>query len=116
MPSDNIKGLASKKSLTIEKIHHNSIDCIFADLIKFKQILYNLLSNAIKFTPEHGKIIIYTAAMKTEKDFIEVKVTDTGIGIATEDYPKIFVEFSQVDSSYSRKYEGTGLVLPSRRN
>lgn len=106
-----LKGLASKKSLTIEKIHHNSIDCIFADLIKFKQILYNLLSNAIKFTPEHGKIIIYTAAMKTEKDFIEVKVTDTGIGIATEDYPKIFVEFSQVDSSYSRKYEGTGLGL-----
>lgn len=106
-----IKGLADKKSLTIETIVHNPVDRIFADIVKFKQILYNLLSNAIKFTPENGNITIHSTTFSKEKDFIEVKVTDTGIGIAPEDYPKIFVEFSQVDSSYSRNYEGTGLGL-----
>lgn len=106
-----LKGLADKKSLAIETILHNSADRIFADPVKFKQILYNLLSNAIKFTPKNGKITVHSTTFRKEKDFIEVKVTDTGIGIAPEDYPKIFVEFSQVDSSYSRNYEGTGLGL-----
>ncbi len=106
-----LKGLADKKSLSIETILHNPVDRIFADPVKFKQILYNLLSNAIKFTPKNGKITVYSTTFRKEKDFIEVKVTDTGIGIAPEDYPKIFVEFSQVDSSYSRNYEGTGLGL-----
>jgi len=106
-----LKGLANKKSLAIETILHNPVDRLFADPVKFKQILYNLLSNAIKFTPENGKITVHTTSLRKEKDCIEVKVTDTGIGIAPEDYPKIFVEFSQVDSSHSRKYEGTGLGL-----
>lgn len=106
-----LKGIASKKSLAIETTLHNPAARLFADPVKFKQILYNLFSNAIKFTPENGKITIHTAAIKEEKDCIEVEVTDTGIGIAPEDYPKIFVEFSQVDSSHSRKYEGTGLGL-----
>ncbi len=104
-----LKGLANKKSLVIETAIHNPLDRLVADPTKFKQILYNLLSNAIKFTPENGTI--RTITQRKEKDSIEVKVTDTGIGIAPADYPKIFVGFSQVDSSYSRKYEGTGLGL-----
>lgn len=106
-----LKGLANKKSLAVETTIHNPATRLFADPVKFKQILYNLLSNAIKFTREKGKITIHTSAIKEEKDFVEVEVTDTGIGIAPEDYPKIFVEFSQVDSSYSRNYQGTGLGL-----
>ncbi|KKO18477.1 MAG: response regulator [Candidatus Brocadia sp.] len=106
-----LKGLASKKSLAIETIVHDSAARLFADPTKFKQILYNLLSNSIKFTPEKGKITLHTASVKRENDCIEVKVTDTGIGIAPQNYPKIFVEFSQVDSSFARKYEGTGLGL-----
>ncbi|MDG6027261.1 MAG: response regulator [Candidatus Brocadia sp.] len=106
-----LKGLASKKSLTIETMVHDPGDRLVADPTKFKQILYNLLSNAIKFTPDKGKITLQTTSQKKENNSIEVKVTDTGIGIAPEHYPKIFVEFSQVDSSYSRKYEGTGLGL-----
>lgn len=106
-----LKGLAHKKSLSIETILHDPVDRLCADLIKFKQMLYNLLSNAIKFTPENGKIAIRTKSFKNGRGFIEVRVTDTGIGIAPEDYSKIFEEFKQVDSSYSRKYEGTGLGL-----
>ncbi|MFN3532709.1 MAG: response regulator [Candidatus Brocadia sp.] len=97
--------------MSIETILHDPFDRLCADLIKFKQMLYNLLSNAIKFTPENGKITIRTKSFKNGRDFIEVRVTDTGIGIAPEDYSKIFEEFKQVDSSYSRKYEGTGLGL-----
>lgn len=108
-----LKGLANKKYLSLETFFHNPNELIFADHVKFKQILYNLLSNAIKFTPEKGKITIHTKSFRdeSERDFIEVAVSDTGIGIAPEDYPKIFVEFKQVDSSISRKYEGTGLGL-----
>lgn len=106
-----LKGLAHKKSLTIETTIHNPGDRLDADPTKFKQILYNLLSNAIKFTPEKGKITLQTTLLKQENDFFEIKVIDTGIGIAPKDYPKIFVEFSQVDSSFSRTYEGTGLGL-----
>jgi len=64
-----------------------------------------------RFTPENGKITVHTTSQREEKDFFEVEVTDTDIEIAPEDYPNIFVEFSQVDSSHSRKYEGTGLGL-----
>lgn len=108
-----LKGLANKKSLTVETVIHNPAERLFADHVKLKQVLYNLLSNAIKFTPEKGKIVIRTDAFTNEHetDLIEVKVTDTGIGIAPENYSEIFVEFKQVDSSVSRKYEGTGLGL-----
>lgn len=106
-----LKGLANKKHLTVETILHNPAERLVADQIKFKQIMYNLLSNAIKFTPEKGRITIRSRSFKNKKEFIEVSVSDTGIGIAPEDYPKIFVEFKQVDTSISRKYEGTGLGL-----
>lgn len=106
-----LKGLADKKSLKIETVLQHPVDLLYADPVKFKQMLYNLLSNAIKFTPEKGVITVSTKSLRKDRDFIEVRVTDTGIGIAPEDYSKIFVEFKQLDSSYSRKYEGTGLGL-----
>jgi signal transduction histidine kinase/DNA-binding response OmpR family regulator len=108
---NTLKGLASKKYLTVETSLHNPDERLVLDLVKFKQMMYNLLSNAIKFTPEKGRVTIRTRMVKDETDFLEVAVSDTGIGIAPEDYPKIFVEFKQVDSSAVRKYEGTGLGL-----
>jgi signal transduction histidine kinase len=75
---------------------------------KIKQILLNLLSNAVKFTPEGGRISI--TANKTENG-AEISVSDTGIGIAPEDQPKIFEEFRQVGSDSMHKTEGTGLGL-----
>ena len=106
-----LKGLADKKSLKIETVLQHAVDLLYADPVKFKQMLYNLISNAIKFTPEKGVITVSTQSLRKDRDFIEVRVTDTGIGIEPEDYSKIFVEFKQLDSSYSRKYEGTGLGL-----
>ena len=79
-----------------------------ADRSKFKQVLYNLLSNAIKFTPPPGKI---TVAIKDTPEQIVVSVHDTGIGMKPEDLPKLFREFEQIDGSYTRRYQGTGLGL-----
>ena len=75
---------------------------------KSKQILLNLLSSAVKFTPEGGRIGIKA---RQADGSVEISVSDTGIGIAPEDQPKIFEEFRQVGSDYAHKVEGTGLGL-----
>jgi signal transduction histidine kinase len=83
---------------------------LYADQQYFKQILINLLSNAVKFTPRGGKVTL-SAAVATD-GWLNVSVSDTGIGIAAEDVWKALVPFAQVSSDLSRKYEGTGLGLP----
>ncbi len=70
--------------------------------------MLNLLTNAVKFTPEGGRVRIEA---RDEDDEVTVCVSDTGIGISEDDLEIIFDEFRQVDSSYSRRYEGTGLGL-----
>lgn len=102
----SIKSMAIQKSITIKTELTNVV--LYADVVKFKQILLNLLSNAIKFTNEQGQVIIRTKARKNE---VIVEVEDNGIGIADEDTDKIFKYFRQLDSSHSRSQEGTGLGL-----
>jgi len=85
-----------------------------ADRGRVRQVLLNLLSNAIKFTPDGGRITV-AAGPVNGGSAVRVAVTDTGIGIAVEDQPKLFQEFSQLDASPSRKYEGTGLGLALSR-
>jgi signal transduction histidine kinase len=68
----------------------------------------DLLSNAVKFTPEGGRIGINA---RQADGSVEISVSDTGIGIAPEDQPKIFEEFRQVGADYAHKVEGTGLGL-----
>ncbi|MCG8694143.1 MAG: ATP-binding protein, partial [Minwuiales bacterium] len=81
-----------------------------ADQRMVKQILLNLLSNAIKFTPEGGKVEVDAALLDSGR--LILSVTDTGIGMRPEDIPIALQPFSQIDSSLSRRYEGTGLGLP----
>jgi signal transduction histidine kinase/CheY-like chemotaxis protein len=81
---------------------------VFADRGKLRQILNNLLSNAIKFTPDGGTI---TVSSRVEGRWAAIGVSDTGIGIRDEDHEKIFLAFTQVDGSFSRRYQGTGLGL-----
>jgi signal transduction histidine kinase len=81
---------------------------------RVRQILLNLLSNAIKFTPDGGRITLVASADNGDAE-AEISVTDTGIGIAPGDQSKLFQEFSQLDASASRKYEGTGLGLALSR-
>ena len=86
---------------------------IWGDEKKFKQIILNLLSNAIKFTPEGGNVTLSTG-IEDDGGF-ELRVSDTGIGIAQEDLDKALAPFSQVDNAQQRNYEGTGLGLPISR-
>ena len=92
-------------------------ESISGDERKIKQILYNLLSNAVKFTPEGGNI--HLAARTVSEDgtnnYIEICVKDTGIGLAPKDTERIFNHFEQVETSTSRKFQGTGLGLSLTR-
>jgi len=103
-----IRDMANKKQLNLQIAVAEGLPDVYADPMKFKQIMYNLLSNAVKFTPEGGNINIDTDFNGGE--FL-ISVTDTGIGIAPENHESIFDEFKQLDSSRARRYEGTGLGL-----
>jgi signal transduction histidine kinase/HAMP domain-containing protein len=85
-----------------------------ADRGRVRQILLNLLSNAIKFTPDGGRITVAAGPVNGDAE-ARIAVSDTGIGIRPEDQPKLFKEFSQLDGSASRRYEGTGLGLALSR-
>lgn len=78
-----------------------------------ERILFNLVSNALKFTPEHGRV---TVSARLEDDWLRLEVSDTGIGIAPEDQKTLFRKFRQVESSYTRRFEGTGLGLAMVRD
>jgi signal transduction histidine kinase/sensor domain CHASE-containing protein len=80
-----------------------------ADKRAVKQVLINLLSNAVKFTPENGTV---TLASRPWHDGVEFVVSDTGIGIDEKDMHVALAPFGQIDSQFTRKYEGTGLGLP----
>jgi PAS domain S-box-containing protein len=82
-------------------------DKIISDEKKLNQILVNLISNAVKFTKE-GKIVLRVHDIE---DKLYFEVMDTGIGIKKKDVNSVFEEFKQIDSSTSRKYQGTGLGL-----
>jgi PAS domain S-box-containing protein len=81
---------------------------VYADRVRFKQILYNLLSNAVKFTPKAGRIDI---DCREDGNSVCISVTDTGIGIRPEDQAVIFEEFRQVEGPAGATQEGTGLGL-----
>ncbi|KKH45462.1 response regulator [Methanosarcina sp. 1.H.A.2.2] len=99
--------LALKKDISM-KFNVEPELTIYADRIRFKQIIYNLMSNAIKFTPKGGSVDV--SAAKTG-DSVRVSVSDTGIGISEENQKLLFQPFRQVDSSINRQYDGTGLGL-----
>lgn len=86
---------------------------VFADRQRIRQVLLNLLSNAIKFTPDGGGVTVRcdTNSIGLNGPEIRITVADTGIGIKREDFEIIFEKFRQVDSSFARRYEGTGLGL-----
>ena len=79
-----------------------------ADKRSLSQIMLNLVSNAIKFTKRGGKI---TVSARADADNLTVQVEDTGVGIGSEDLPRIGDPFFQARSSYDRHHDGTGLGL-----
>ena len=96
-------------SLTVEM--ESPLPTLEADEVRLKQILQNLLSNAVKFTPPGGRIRLAARASSPEHAAVVISVADTGIGIAPQDYERIFGHFEQLDPSATRSYQGTGLGL-----
>ena len=87
-------------------------DCVVvADRTRFCQVLLNLLSNACKFTEDGTITLDVNSKAADRKKWVCWSVTDTGIGIARENYDKLFKSFSQIDASATRRHEGTGLGL-----
>jgi PAS domain S-box-containing protein len=115
-----VRTQANKKHLSLDFAVPADLPPLFADEAKFKQVMYNLLSNAIKFTPDGGKVSV-VASMQNQSSaepnrppsarFLKIAVADTGIGIKPCDHERVFKEFEQVDSSYGRQQQGTGLGL-----
>jgi PAS domain S-box-containing protein len=110
----------------------NELGSIRGDARKVKQIVYNLLSNAVKFSSEHGEVTLRASRVPRADvghlsedsmgrtfplvesefaEFLQISVTDGGMGISPEGLERLYKPFSQVDSGLSRKFEGTGLGL-----
>lgn len=108
---DMVKLLVDKNANTFEIFIDADVNEILADRTKTEQILLNLINNATKFT-EGGKITLEAEkAVRNDVDGVSIRVSDTGIGIKEENLQKLFQPFSQVDSSNTREYGGTGLGL-----
>jgi signal transduction histidine kinase len=134
------KGKALKHNITLSLEVEPDADIeIKADEQKLKQVLFNLIGNAMKFTPDGGSVSVQARFVRRsafgdqrqeeivkrsevaerssspnaerDTDFVEISVEDTAIGIKQEDMDKLFKEFSQLETPYEKKYEGTGLGL-----
>ena len=102
-----IRPLAMAKDIQVQQKLRTD-QSVYADRVRFKQILYNLLSNAVKFTPKGGRIEVDCFESENQ---VCLSVTDTGVGIRQEDQKVVFEEFRQVEGSRHEVNEGTGLGL-----
>jgi len=119
---DGFQDLARRKKINLSYHTSPSFPSVQFDHHKMERILFNLLSNAFKFTPENGKITVsvnevepqFTSLNTTENQnhvFLEISVSDTGIGIPAADQEKIFQSFFQINQSGNILNQGTGIGL-----
>ena len=104
-----VEAQAEKAKVRLTEAIDDDLPLIRADDRRMRQILINILSNAVKFTPEGGIIRVESSVRDAG---LVISVSDTGIGMSPEEIPKALEPFGQIDSTISRKYEGTGLGLP----
>jgi signal transduction histidine kinase len=102
----------NKNRLVIEA--QATVGVLTADPMRLKQILLNLLSNACKFTKQ-GEVILRVREVADGRDWVELAVADSGIGMTAEQQAKLFQDFTQADSLTARRYGGTGLGLAISR-
>jgi PAS domain S-box-containing protein len=127
-----VRERAAAQRIRLELAVGEDLGVPLLDMRKTKQIVYNLLSNAVKFSANGGRVTLsarrvprstvgtlpgdwsvqsFPLADNEFDDFLEICVSDSGIGISKENMAKLFQAFSQIDSSLARKFEGTGLGL-----
>lgn len=127
-----VREKAALQRIQLKLVTESDVGVIDLDLRKTKQIVYNLLANAVKFSQPDGSVVLSVRKVARDqvciidgdwpiygfdlpdsnyRQFLELSVSDTGIGIAKDSMNKLFKAFSQIDSSLARKFEGTGLGL-----
>jgi CheY-like chemotaxis protein len=127
-----IHEMAASRRIRLEMLPGGELGSSRADPRKVKQILYNLLSNAVKFTEAGGRVTMRAVVVPRVNagklcgsrggrshplpdnefaEFLEISVTDSGVGISAEGLERLFKPFSQIDGGLARKFEGTGLGL-----
>lgn len=113
-----VREQASLQNLQVSAKIQENLGDIWLDEVKVKQIIYNLLSNAVKFTPAGGRVHIsarkidgYQVTGGRFEHYLEIMVSDSGIGIPEEAQAELFKPFTQIDNSLSRRHQGTGLGL-----
>ena len=107
-----IAAVAAKKGIELEVEVPDDLPEVFIDPGRIKQVLYNLISNAIKFTPRGGVVRL---SARSDASHLVVLVSDTGVGIARQDLPRLFREFEQLPQPGGVRPEGTGLGLALSR-
>jgi adenylate cyclase len=115
---DEVAGTArqlaqEKKNRLVVEAQEN-LGTITVDAMRLRQILLNLLSNACKFTKE-GEVKLRGRRVRNGRDWVELSVSDTGIGMTAEQQAKLFEEFSQAESTTAQRFGGTGLGLAITR-
>lgn len=103
-----LKGWSRKKGISIVKSHVRNLPPVLADANSAKTIVSNLISNAIKYNNSNGRVKI---SAKCTGDFVEVSVSDSGIGIPRDDLPRVFELFYQGDYTKKMRRKGVGLGL-----
>lgn len=102
---------AESKQVTLETVVSPKVSWVKADQQKINWVLTQLLDNAIKFTKPGGRVHLSVSPDDSNEKFVNIVVTDTGIGIPEERIDEIFEPFHQLDGSPTRRYGGTGLGL-----
>ncbi len=101
---------AERGGVHVQVMLPQNLPLLWADETKVKQIVLNLLSNAVKFTERGGRVTI-SATLLADAG-LALSIIDTGIGMRSEDIPKAMLPFGQLESTFERRFEGTGLGLP----
>lgn len=105
---ETVTPAAAARSIRVERVLDPRAGPVRGDAARLQQVVWNLLSNAIKFTPRGGKVQVVLARVNSH---VEIRVADTGQGIAAEFLPFVFERFRQADGSTTRRHGGLGLGL-----
>ncbi|MCW5313301.1 AAA family ATPase [Nostoc sp. KVJ3] len=105
---ETVRLSAQAKSIEIQTIFASGVGLVLGDGNRLQQVIWNILSNAIKFTPTGGQVKIKLEQVGSQ---VQIRITDTGKGIAPEFLPYVFDYFRQADGATTRKFGGLGLGL-----
>lgn len=118
-----VRPMSEVKAIQIETFLEQATASVWGDAVRLQQVIWNLLTNAIKFTPEQGTITVWLSVVNVstavaasdgkpvKTRYVQVQISDTGMGISPEFLPNVFDRFRQADSTTSRPHSGLGLGL-----